>query len=52
MAQPQRRQAIFLSHVDLGVIELQALKKKEKKKRVPMVEMIWAKIKKKEIMYE
>lgn len=26
MAQPQRKQAIFLNHVDLGVIELKALK--------------------------
>lgn len=31
----------FLNNVDLGVIELQALKKK-----VSMAEMIWAKIKK------
>lgn len=41
----------FFSHVDLGVIELQALKKKNEKKTFPMVEMIWAKIKK-ETMYE
>lgn len=32
----------FLNHVDLGEIELQALKKR-KEKRVPMVEVIWAK---------
>lgn len=35
----------FLNHVDLGVIELQALKKE--KKRVPMVEMIWQKLRRK-----
>lgn len=45
----REKASYFLNHVDLGVIELQALKKK--KRRVPMVEMIWAKIKK-EIMYE
>lgn len=36
MAQPQRKQAIFLNHVDLGVIELKALKthaERERKKR-------------------
>lgn len=33
MAQPQRKQAIFLNHVDLGVIELKALKQARERER-------------------
>lgn len=36
MAQPERKQAIFLNHVNLGVIVLQALKIQ----KVPMVKVI------------
>lgn len=56
MAQPQRKQAIFLNHVDLGVIELKALKhrERERKEKVQMMEMIGQEKKKndKETMYE
>lgn len=38
-----RESKLFLNHVDLSVIELQALKKK----KVPMVEMIWQKLRRK-----
>lgn len=48
MAQPQRKQAIFLNHVDLGVIELKALKHTDGGEgEVQMMEMIGQKKKKK-----
>lgn len=52
MAQPQRKQTIFLNHVDLSVIELQALKnKKQNKKKSSNGRDDLAKIKK-EVTYE
>lgn len=55
MAQPQRKQAIFLNHVDLGVIELKALKHTDGGGGggVQMMEMIGQKKRnEKETMYE
>lgn len=47
-----KKQAIFLNHVDLGVIELKALTHTHRKKKVQTMEMIGQKKNEKEIMYE
>lgn len=53
MAQPQRKQAIFLNPVDLGVIELKALKQAEREReREKKSSVDWTEKKEKETMYE